>query len=401
MSAPAAGANRTRVVLALGATETLSWASTYYLPAILAIPIAKDLDIPNAWVFGAFTAALLVMGAAGPFVGREIDRRGGRAVLAFSNIVIATGLVLLAMSQNFALLAVAWLVLGIGMAMGLYDAAFAALAGIYGRAARGPITGITLLAGFASTIGWPISAAIDAAYGWRAACLAWAGVHVLICLPLNGLLLPGPVAQQNVAAPASSEGDTPTSADATKSIWLLAFMFSVAWFVTGAMATHLPRLLQEMGTSATAAIAASMFIGPAQVASRLVEFGLFRNLHPLFSARIAVTLHPIGAACLAALGAPTAVIFTILHGAGNGLLTIARGTLPLALFGSTAYGLRQGLLGAPARLTQATSPFLFGLVLDFSPIAAILLSSTLMLIALTCLLMLRLPRSAAEPSENC
>lgn len=396
MSTPAAGANRTRVVLALGATQTLSWASSYYLPAILAVPIARDLGIPNAWVFGAFTAALLVMGAAGPLVGREIDRRGGRTVLALSNIVIAAGLTLLAMSQDIVLLAVAWLVLGIGMAMGLYDAAFAALAGIYGRAARGPITGITLLAGFASTVGWPISAAVDAAYGWRAACLVWAGVHVLICLPLNCFLLPTPSAQENVASPAASEVEAPASSDTSRSLWLLALMFSVAWFVTGAMATHLPRLLQEMGTSASAAIAASAFIGPAQVATRLVEFGLFRNLHPLISARMAVTMHPIGAACLVAFGPPAAAVFTILHGGGNGLLTIARGTLPLALFGSTAYGLRQGLLGAPARLTQATSPFLFGLVLDFSPIAALALSSTLMLIALTCLLALKLHRPAAE-----
>jgi predicted MFS family arabinose efflux permease len=382
-------------VLTLGTTETLSWASTYYLPAILAVPLAKDLGIPNAWVFGAFTVALLVMGAIGPLVGREIDRRGGRTVLALSNVVIAIGLVLLAISQEVVSLAAAWLVLGIGMAMGLYDAAFAALAGIYGRAARGPITGITLIAGFASTIGWPISAALDAAYGWRTACLAWACVHVLICLPLNCFLLPGPAAvPQSVATPAPSDADMPAGADTTRAMWLLAIMFSVAWFVTGAMATHLPRLLQEMGTSATAAIAAGAFIGPAQVASRLAEFGLFRNLHPLYSARISVTLHPIGAVCLAGFGAPAAVAFAILHGAGNGLLTIARGTLPLALFGSTGYGLRQGLLGAPARLTQATSPFLFGLVLDFSALAAIALSSTLMLMALACLLMLRRPHQS-------
>jgi predicted MFS family arabinose efflux permease len=375
--------------LVLGTTQTISWASTYYLPAILAIPIARDLGIPSAWVFGAFTAALLVMGAFGPLAGREIDRRGGRVVLALSNVVIVTGLVLLAASQELIVLTAGWLVLGVGMAMGLYDSAFAALAGIYGRAARGPITGITLIAGFASTIGWPISAALDGAYGWRTACLVWAGVHALICLPLNCLLLPGPASRERDAAPAAPAADAPTGTNMTRSIWLLALTFSVAWFVTGAMATHMPRLLQEMGASATAAIAAAALIGPAQVASRLIEFGLFRHLNPLISARMAVSLHPIGAACLAAVGGPAAVIFTVLHGAGNGLLTIARGTVPLTLFGSTAYGLRQGLLGAPARLTQATSPFLFGLVLDFSPMSALALSSALMLTALACLLALR------------
>jgi predicted MFS family arabinose efflux permease len=393
LNAFSSGPSRTFVVVGtLGTTQTISWASTYYLPAILAVAIANDLHFPSVWVFGAFTAALLVMGATGPIVGSEIDRRGGRTLLALSNVVIAIGLTLLALSQDFVLLAAGWLVLGIGMAMGLYDAAFAALAGIYGRAARGPITGITLIAGFASTIGWPISAAIEAAYGWRTVCLIWALVQLLICLPLNWLLLPASRAHHDVPQAAPSQAETPTGGGTKRTLWLLALMFSVAGFVTGAMATHLPRLLQEMGASTTAAIAAAALIGPAQVASRLIEFGLFQNLHPLVSASMAVMLHPIGAAFLMVVGAPAVAIFTTLHGAGNGLLTIARGTLPLALFGTTAYGLRQGLLGAPSRLTQATSPFLFGFVLDFSPIAALALSSSLMLIALGCLLGLKTPR---------
>lgn len=385
------GEPRVRVALALGTTQTLAWASTYYVPAILAVPMARDLGIPNAWVFGAFTVALLVMGAVGPLVGREIDRRGGRIVLAWSNVVVAAGLLLLAMAQNVAVMTAGWLVLGVGMAMGLYDAAFAALAGIYGRDARGPITGITLLGGFASTIGWPVSAALDAAYGWRVACVVWALVHILVCLPINIRLIPGPARELGAVDPASHAGADETEQQSRRSIWLLAIMFSAAWFVTGAMATHMPRLLESMGAGGAAAIAAAALIGPAQVVARLVEFSLFRAIHPLISARLAVLLHPIGAVCLALLGGPAAMLFAILHGGGNGLLTIVRGTLPLALFGSTAYGLRQGLLGAPARLTQATAPFLFALVLDRSPLLAIALSTFLMLAALGCLLLLRLP----------
>lgn len=395
MSGSDVPAGTLRVVLALGTTQTLIWASTYYLPAILAVPMAQDLGLPHSWLFAAFTAALLVMGAAGPLVGREIDRRGGRIMLALSNGVVATGLILLAMSQGIVSLSAAWLVIGIGMAMGMYDAAFAALAGIYGRGARGPITGITLLGGFASTIGWPISAAVEAEYGWRMVCLLWAGVHVMVCLPLNVFLLPKPAAAGVVLGKTAVADDPADDADTRRSILLLAVMFSVAWFVTGAMATHLPRLLQEMGATAAMAIVAGALIGPAQVAARLVEFSVFRNVHPLVSARFAVSMHPIGGVILALVGAPAAVAFALLHGAGNGLLTIVRGTLPLALFGSTAYGLRQGLLGAPARLTQATSPFLFGLVLDVSPMMAIALSALLMLTALACLLMLRASREAS------
>jgi predicted MFS family arabinose efflux permease len=392
MSWAALGNGRLRVVLALGTTQTISWASTYYLPAVLAQPMARSLGIPSAWVFAIFSCALIVMAALAPIVGRQIDTRGGRAVLALSHLVIAAGLALLAMAQGTASLALAWAVLGVGMAMGMYDAAFAALAGFYGREARSPITGITLLAGFASTIGWPIHAVLEQTYDWRTACLVWAAVHVVVCLPISIGFLPKP---ERVHLPATgdqpkaaSADAAPTDSSAARTMWLIALLFSSAWFVTGAMATHLPRLLQEFGASATGAIAAAALVGPAQVAARLAELSLLGNVHPLISTRIATALHPIGAAALLALGGPAAAAFAVLHGAGNGMLTIARGTLPLALFGPTGYGFRQGLISAPARMTQATAPFLFALVLDASPVGAIALSATLMLLSLAILLVL-------------
>jgi MFS family permease len=178
------------VVAALGTAQTLAWGSSYYLPAILADPIAEALRVPRTTVFGLFSGALLLSAVLGPSVGRAIDNRGGRGVLTLSNLVLAAGLVLLGTAQGSVTLAVAWAVLGVGMAMGLYDPAFATLTGLYGRAARGPITGITLIAGFASTVGWPLSAFLDAQFGWRAACLIWAALHIVIGLPLNRLLIP-------------------------------------------------------------------------------------------------------------------------------------------------------------------------------------------------------------------
>jgi predicted MFS family arabinose efflux permease len=382
---------RTSTVLALGTTQTLAWASSYYLPAILAEPIARDLGLPPSWVFGVFSGALLLSAALGPPVGRAIDRHGGRGVLMISNLVLAAGLVLLALADGVVTLALAWMVLGAGIAAGLYDAAFATLAGLYGRAARAPITGITLIAGFASTIGWPISAALDAELGWRATCLAWAGAHLVIALPLNWLIPPAPPPAP--AAPSTGDDSAPRGAMA-----LLAFIFAASWFVTGAMAAHLPRLLEATGAGATAAIAAAALVGPAQVAARLAEFGLLRRAHPLVSARLAATLHPLGAAALLALGGGpvAAAAFALLHGAGNGLLTIARGTLPLAIFGPAGYGLRSGILGAPARAAQAFAPLLFGLVLDGAgPRWALALSSCLVLSALIALLVLRPARPAA------
>jgi MFS family permease len=161
------------VVAAIEATQTLAWASSYYLPAVLADPIAQGLSLSRMTVFGLFSGALLLSALLGPAVGRAIDKHGGRGVLALSNLVFAAGLVLLGLTQGFAVLALAWVALGVGMAMGLYDPAFATLTGLYGRAARGPITGITLIAGFASTVGWPLSAFLGAQFGWRAACASF------------------------------------------------------------------------------------------------------------------------------------------------------------------------------------------------------------------------------------
>ncbi|HEY0910199.1 MAG TPA: MFS transporter, partial [Bradyrhizobium sp.] len=178
------------VVASLGCTQILAWGSTYYLSAIFADPVSASLHLSRSWFFGAFSAALLLSGLLGPLAGRLIDRYGGRAVLAATNAVIASGLVLLGLSNGPWTLTASWLVLGIGMGGGLYEAAFATAAGLYGRDARSAITGITLLAGFASTIGWPVSAALIAAFGWRDAAFAWAGLHVLAGLPMNWFLIP-------------------------------------------------------------------------------------------------------------------------------------------------------------------------------------------------------------------
>ena len=382
------------IVLALGAAQTLAWASSYYLPAILADPIARDLGISATGVFAAFSAALLLSAALGPAVGRAIDRRGGRGVLVLSSLVFATGLALLAAAHGTVLLAVAWLVLGAGMALGLYDSAFATLAGLYGRDARGAITGITLIAGFASTVGWPLTAWLDGAVGWRGACLAWAGLHLVIGLPLNCFLVPPapPPLPGDTAAAATDADGAPRGAMA-----LLAFVFAATWVVSTGMAAHLPRLLQTAGASPAGAVAAAALVGPAQVAARLAEYGLMRRAHPLVSARIATVLHPVGALALALFGGPAAAVFTLLHGAGNGLLTIAKGTLPLALFGPAGYGLRTGLLSAPARVAQAGAPLLFGLLLDRVGLGVLAVSAGLGLASAAALLALRPQRTPSKP----
>jgi hypothetical protein len=299
-------------------------------------------------------------------------------VLALSNLVLAGGLVALALANGPVALFASWAVLGVGMAFGLYDAAFATLTALYGRKARDPITGVTLFAGFASTVGWPLSSYLSGALGWREACLVWAALHVVIGLPLNLLLPRRP--PQTARAQHGAKADV--GWQPRREMLLLAFVFAAAWFVTGAMAAHLPRLLETAGATPFEAIAAAALMGPAQVAARVVEFLLLRGVHPLVSARIATVLHPIGAAVLAVMGPPGAALFAALYGAGNGLLTIARGTVPLAIFGPHGYGERTGLLGAPARAAQAFAPLLFGLLIDGLGTWAILVSTALCLAAL-------------------
>jgi MFS family permease len=396
MTASQAAPGSTRVVIALGTAQTLAWASSYYVPAILAAPMARDFGLSTSWVFGAFSAALVLSALLGPAVGRAIDLRGGRGVLALSNLVLAFGLVLLAVAPGPGVMVAGWMVLGVGMAMGLYDAAFATLAGLYGRAARGPITGITLIAGFASTVGWPLSALMEDALGWRGACLAWAGLHIVLGLPLNRLLVPPAPPPVREAA----KSDQGSEAPPRFAMPLLAFFFAATWFVTGAMAAHLPTMLEAAGATTALAIASAALLGPAQVLARVAEFGLLRRFHPLLSARLATMGHPLGVAVLALFGGLAAPVFVVLHGMGNGVLTIAKGTLPLAVFGPAGYGARQGLLSAPSRLMQAAAPFLFGLVMERAGVqVALALTTTCSLLALAALLLLHSAKPSVRPTE--
>ena len=372
------------IILALGTTQTLAWASSYYLPAILADPIARDLGISSNWIFAAFSASLMIVAIIGPRVGRQIDHFGGRPVLTASNLTLATGLALLGISTSIPVLLLAWLFLGVGMGCGLYDAAFGALGRIYGDNARKSITGITLLAGFASTVGWPLTALGLEAIGWRNTCFAWALAHLLIGLPLNFFMLPA-VKEAKVTAAKAVKPHIPID----RTMILLAFAFAAAGSVTGAMAAHMPRILEAGGATTVQAVAAGALFGPSQVVARIVEASFFSRYHPLLSTRLTCVTHPIGAAIFAVMGGAASSVFAITFGLGNGILTIARGTLPLAIFGPKNYGYRLGLIGAPGRIAQAAAPLAFGLLIDVMGIGVLIVSTALSLSALLALSLLR------------
>ena len=383
--------NRLAVILMLGTAQTLGWASSFYLPAILGDRIAQDLGMSSTWFFAAFSAALVISAMVGPRAGRTVDAVGGHEVLAVSNIMLAVGLAVLACAQSEVMLWLAWLILGLGMGIGLYDTAFAALGRIYGSEARSAITGITLLAGFASTVGWPLTAWGASEFGWRETRLAWAAAHIVLGLPLN-LLLP----TSSSVTTSTDEGSKP-HIPIDRAMLVLGLAFAASWMVVTAMAVHLPRLLEAAGATTVQAVATGALIGPSQVGARILETSLMKRFHPMVWARLSVSLHPIGAAVLALFGASVASApFTILHGAGSGILTIARGTVPLAIFGPQNYGYRLGLLGAPTRVATAAAPLLFGMLIERYGAGALIFSSGLSIAAFAGLCSLRVSSAVSK-----
>lgn len=379
-----------RAVATLGTTQTIGFACSFYLPAALAKPMAAGVGAEVSFVFLAFSAAMLLQPLVGPYVGRLVDQRGGRGPLAVASVLLALGLAALGASQTPWQLALAWLVIGLGMAAGLYDIAFAGLVGWFGQDARRSITGVTLIAGFASTVGWPLSAWMEHVWGWRGACLGWAALNLVLALPLH-LSLPRAHAHH------AAKADTPAPARPriTREAVLLAIAFAAMSVIGTTLSAHLPPLLTAFGVTAAGAIAAGALVGPAQVAARVAEFVLVRRIHPLVSGRVSTALYPIGAAILLALGAAGAVPFVILYAAGNGLFTIVRGTLPLAMFGAEGYGARLGFLNVPGRVLGAIAPFLFALVLERSAVAGVVILGVTCLAAFASLCLLRRPATDA------
>lgn len=374
-------------MIPLGITQTIAWASSYYLPAILAQPIASDLNVAPSVIYGALTFALVIAGLLGPRVGHAIDRLGGRELLCVSNLVFVAGLVILSLAHGLVALAVAWMFLGIGMGLGLYEAAFATLTRFYGTEARSAITGITLIAGFASTVGWPLTTLIDAHYGWRAACVFWAIVHAVLALPLN-FWLPRPAFGSEADAAAVNVAPVDKSEE-TRAMILIAYVFAATGFVSVGLSAMLPSLMIQLGATPAVALVSATLVGPAQVLARIIEASLMRRLHPLTSTRLATVMHPIGAVLIALGGPIIAPAFTILYGAGNGILTIARGTLPLAVFGPVGFGRRVGLLAMPARVSGAVAPLVLGLLMQSFGANVLWISAALSASAFAALFLMR------------
>jgi predicted MFS family arabinose efflux permease len=349
--------DRVPVVAALGVTQILAWGSTFYLFGVLANPIASDTGWSYDWVASGVSVGLLIAGMVSPRVGRAISKWGGRPILAVSTVLLAAGLLLLGCSQSIAWYLTAWLLVGIGMGFGLTDAAFSTLGSIYGENARGAITSLTLFAGFASTVCWPLSAYVIEHLGWRGACFIYAAMQIGVALPILLLALPR---RSFIAPSVDNEGARSQASLAPGQLpmfSLLAVVLTLSAAIFSMLGIHLLPLLQARGLELSAAVALGVILGPAQVGARVVEMLAGRHYHPIWTMMASTALVAAGTGLLFA-DFPAYSVAIVLYGAGNGIGSVARGTLPLALFGSSRYPTLMGRLALPILVSMALAPFL-------------------------------------------
>jgi MFS family permease len=354
------------LITALGVAQIFAWGSSYYLMAVVAKPITDDTGWPLAWVVGGLSLGLLIAGLVSPRVGRTIQHRGGRPVLAASTALLATGLGILALAQTLPVYLGAWVVIGCGMGAGLYDPAFATLGRLYGEAARPAITTLTLFGGFASTVCWPLSAFLVTHFGWRGTCVAYAAFHLIVLLPAYLYLVPREAERQRKRAASSvtvASVSTPRAARSPIFFGLLATAITLSAVISTLLSVHLLTILQSRGIDLAAAVALGALVGPSQVGARTIEFFVARYHHPIWTKFVSTLLVAIGVATLWA-SLPILAVPLMFYGAGIGLESIARGTLPLALFAGPRYAVVMGRLAMPSLMAQAAAPSIGAVLLS-------------------------------------
>jgi len=386
-----------RAVTVLGVTEILSWGALFY-PPVLTVPlIAADHGWSRAFTMGGFSAGLFVGGLCSRYVGSAIDRMGGHVVMPLGSLVGAAGLVGLVEAQGAPAYFAVWMMLGVAMAASLYDPAFATLGRIFGTGARAPITTLTLAGGFASTVSWPMTQFMLDRIGWRGCYLVYAGLLALVAAPLHALALPRRRAESvKHSAPALAAAPKPAALLPAHGLafLLVAAGFAAYAFVPSALSAQLLAIFKRFGLAPGTVVEIGMLFGPAQVLARICELGFGRHAHPLWIARLALGLLVVAFALLAVLpfAAAVAALFAVMYGMANGLLTIARGTVPLALFGATGYGRLVGRIGGPFLVVQALAPVVVTYVADrASDAAGLALVAAFAAAAFVCFIVIREP----------
>jgi MFS family permease len=365
-------------VVALGFTQIIAWGTTLYALGVLGGPIARDTGWSQTLVFGGLTAALLVSSVVSTWAGRTIDRRGGRLVMSIGSVLVACGLAALAMTTTQWAYLLAWAGLGFAMRLTLYDAAFAALVQVTPTRGRRAISYLTLFGGVASSVFWPVGYWLEARYGWRVTLIVFAALNLVVCLPLHWFGLahrdaPAAVAATGDTGASGEHGAVLTGTTRQLAMFLFGFVMAASAFCYGALAAHLIAVIGIAGVSAAAAVTLASLKGVAQTVARLGDLVFGKTLHPVTLGRLTLAFLPLSFAVLLWGGASfaTAAVFTLLFGIANGLTTIVRGAVPLALFGPKGYGEVLGILATPYLVLNAVAPMVFAWLADaFSVTAA-------------------------------
>jgi Major Facilitator Superfamily len=358
--------DRRIVITALGIGQILAWGTSFYFPAVFAEPIVRDTGWSLGVIVGGTSLGLLVAGLISPQVGKLIDRHGGRPVLLASSLFYAAGLIGVGLSPALPVYLAAWVLIGIGMGTGLYDAVFATLGRLYGSGARGPITNLTLFGGFSSTICWPLSAFMIEQVGWRSACLIYAGLHLLVSLPLQMAVVrptPVPAAAIPTRDVDRPHAEQPRLANEALIFALLALVLSLAAGIGSIVVVHLLIFLQARGVDFAVAVSLGTLFGPAQVGARVVERLFGARYHPIWTMIGSCMLMAVGLLMLFG-GFPALVLTILIYGAGYGVSWIGRGTLPLALFGPVRFPRLMGKLAFPSLIVQALAPSAGALLIE-------------------------------------
>jgi MFS family permease len=402
---------RAGVLAVLSFTMWLNWGSTYYLLTVLAKPIAADTGWPLTSPIAGLALGLIVAGLVSPAVGRTIEHRGGRLVLAFGSAMLALGLMGLGFAASLAEYLAAWVVIGIGMAASLYDAAFAALGRLYGLGARSLISSLMLIGGFALVTTWPLTAFLAGTLGWRGACFCYAALHLFVGFPVHLLLWPAEARRprrtrgRSEARPAP---EIPGRAGGSATVLLLAANLTLQIAIGSALAVHILTLLQGLGIDLFAAVALSSLIWFSQGGGRLLELIFGQRFHPA-SEGLGASILVLAGLVLLLIAQPNAIALgLVLFGIGNGVRGIVKGTLPLALFGAEGYPALVGRLGLPTLLAQAMGPMLSAVFLTrwgAQPSLFVLAALALVNLLLSYVLYLAVPAratasEAARPAEG-
>ena len=351
------------IVTGLGVTQIIGWGTTYYALGALSPHIASATGWPPTLIFGAFSAALLLSGVISRASGKLVDSWGGRRAMVMGSLLSALGCAMLGALATPVGYIVAWLILAPGMRLATYDAAFASLSQVAGERTRLSISYLSLFGGLASTVFWPLGHWLASSVGWQQTFFIYAVLHVLVCLPIHWLLLSGPPGSKDQ----KEEAGTSKLAGRERTIAMAVFatVLALNGFVFAAISAHVLPLFTGLGISAAQAVTLAALIGPSQVGSRILEIVLGRRWSAAILGLIAFGLLPL-ALVLASIGqfsAPVMLTFVIVYGASNGLVTIAKGVYPLAIFGSAHYGRTLGTITAPSLVLNAAAPLVMAHVL--------------------------------------